>query len=149
MDTDLQARIERLYENESLTDNLTDANAKILLRWAEAQLRENTDETLVVAALQTANQSDATASDALLAQAQTFLTQELQARAIPAARPATAADAAREQTESAAPAAPPTLTVSGTVGTASVSDARLHAQAGEAKSPAKKSRRAAKPKAKK
>ncbi len=39
----------RLYENESLTENLTDDAAKTLLRWAEAQVmtlaENNEDET--------------------------------------------------------------------------------------------------------
>ena len=39
----------RLYENESLTENLTDDAAKTLLRWAEAQImtlaENNEDET--------------------------------------------------------------------------------------------------------
>lgn len=149
MDTDLQARIERLYETESLTDNLTDANAIILLQWAEAQLRANTDEALVAAALSTANQSDASESDALLAQAQTFLAQQLHAREITAARPTTATDAAPAQTKPAAPAAQPALTVSGAVGSASVSDTRLHADAAAASAPAKKARRPSKSKTKK
>ncbi len=83
-----QALVERLYENESLTDNLDDADAKALLQWAEQQIRSDTDGTLVTAAVSFANQSGTAGVQALLLQADTFLAQEISARAANAAPPA-------------------------------------------------------------
>lgn len=147
MDTDLQARIERLYENESLTDNLTDAAAKTLLHWAEQQLCDNTDETLVVAAVGFANTCESTAPDAILTQAQTFLTEQLHSREITLVRPATGTDPSPEQISN--PPSQSALSVSGASGTAAASDARLIADAGAATAPpVKKKRRARKQKSK-
>lgn len=76
------AVIERLRENESLTDNLTDSDASVLLDWAEKQILANTDGELVTAAVSAANQSGQNGAEALLAQAAAFLSQELAGRAI-------------------------------------------------------------------
>lgn len=73
--------IERLYENESLTDNLTDADAKAVLKWAQEQILQDKDGELVRAAVSTANASGQEGAQALVAQAANFLAQELQARA--------------------------------------------------------------------
>lgn len=73
-------RIERLYDTESLTDNLTDADAKAILKWAEGQILQNVNEELVRAAVSAANTSGQTGTDALVAQANTFLTQQLAAQ---------------------------------------------------------------------
>lgn len=73
---DPQQQIERLYENESLTDNLTDTDARALLQWAEEQIRGRTDGALVTAAVRNANQSGTEGVQALLAHAQAFLAVE-------------------------------------------------------------------------
>lgn len=78
--------VERLYENESLTDNLVDQDAKALLEWAQAQIVANTDEALVRAAVHAANQSGQEGAQALVAQASTFLDRELDSPRKEAAR---------------------------------------------------------------
>ncbi len=77
-----QARIDRLYENESLTDNLTDGDAKALLDWAQKQIVADTDGELVTAAVRAANESGVQGAETLVAQANAMLTQELTARAM-------------------------------------------------------------------
>lgn len=78
--------IERLYENESLTDNLTDDEAKAVLNWAQEQITANHSGELVTAAVSAANQSGEQGAQALLAQANVFLVQELNARGMNATR---------------------------------------------------------------
>ncbi len=85
-------QIERLYENESLTDNLDDASAQAVLKWAEEQIRADTASQLVTAAVSAANQSGAQGVQALLVEAGTFLAREL-AVAGKAAAPTTSSDA--------------------------------------------------------
>lgn len=143
MEPEIQARIERLYENESLTDNLTDTDAKALLQWAEAQLRGNTNESVVTAAVSFANSSGGADTSALLAQAQAFLTKELHAQEITAARPTAASDASPEQSPVRAPEPEPQLGVSDASGTSAGADSHLRADAGAATSqPLKHKRRA-------
>ncbi len=72
--------LERLYENESLTDNLADADAKALLQWAQKQILDNTDSELVATAVRAANESGEMGVQAVIAQAASVLTQELTAR---------------------------------------------------------------------
>lgn len=72
--------IERLYENESLTENLTDGDARALLDWAEQQIAANTDDQLVQAAVSAANQSGQAGVQSLLLSANSFLAQEVSAR---------------------------------------------------------------------
>lgn len=79
--TEQQNAIARLYENESLTDNLDDADARIVLQWAQEQIIAHNDGELVQAAVNSANQSGAQGAQALVAQANTFLAQGLEARA--------------------------------------------------------------------
>src|SRR5205809_4788972 len=76
---DQRNAIERLRENESLTDNLTDTDARALLDWAQKQIIANTDSTLVQAAVSAANASGLEGVQLLLAQASTFLAQQLAA----------------------------------------------------------------------
>lgn len=122
MDPEIQARIERLYENESLTDNLSDAGAKALLGWAEAQLRENTNEAMVTAAVGFANTSASADTSALLAQAQTFLKQELHAQETTDARPVDPANPSPEPPPAAAPEPKPRPALKGASGTAAGPD---------------------------
>jgi hypothetical protein len=98
--------IERLYENESLTDNLTDQEAKAVLQWAQQQIASNTDGELVKAAVSAANQSGEQGAQALLAQATTFLVQELQARGVNTARENQTADSPTMQAGSAEASTP-------------------------------------------
>lgn len=72
--------IERLYENESLTENLTDTDARALLSWAQEQIASNADDKLVQAAVSAANNSGEQGAQALLLSADTFLAQEVAAR---------------------------------------------------------------------
>jgi len=72
--------IERLHENESLTDNLDDASAQALLDWAEDRIRADTDSSLVTAAVSAANQSGEASVQALVNNASAFLAQELSVR---------------------------------------------------------------------
>jgi hypothetical protein len=159
-----QALIERLYENESLTDNLHDADAKALLKWAEEQIRNNTDGELVTAAVSTTNQSGTEGVQALLSQASAFLAQASQAQAVNAAPDAentgattsTQSQAASEASLNdaateirAAPASSAPLGVSGESGTAPLPLANAQAQIAPAVNPpAKKSRRSTKRKKK-
>lgn len=83
---DQENAIARLYENESLTENLTDQDARALLEWAQGQIAASTDDTLVRAAVSAANASGEQGVQALVTQASTFLAQELAARDINAAR---------------------------------------------------------------
>lgn len=75
MTPEQKMNIERLYENESLTDNLNDADAKGLLQWAEQQITANTKAEVVTAAVQAANASGAQGVQALVSQASAFLAQ--------------------------------------------------------------------------
>jgi len=77
-----RAALERLHESESLTDNLTDADAQALLDWAQQQIIADTDGDLVRAAVNAANTSGAQGAQILLAQANATLAQELAARAM-------------------------------------------------------------------
>ncbi len=72
--------IERLYENESLTDNLTDNDARAVLEWAQQQIIAETDGELVKQAVRAANQSGETGVASLIAQASAFLGPALAAR---------------------------------------------------------------------
>lgn len=99
---ELKAQIERLYENESLTDNLDDAAARAVLKWAEEQIRGRADPGLVTAAVSAANQSGEQGARALVAHAGTFLTQELRAGAATTSSPPDAStDAARGESAEA------------------------------------------------
>lgn len=79
-------RLERLSENESLTDNLTDDDARALLKWAEQQILSDVDGELVASAVRSANQSGVKDSNALLAEASAALAQELKLRGINVSR---------------------------------------------------------------
>lgn len=105
-----QARLARLYENESLTDNLTDTDAKAVLEWAQRKILGGAAEAdLVTAAVSAANQSGEEGAAALLLQADDFLAQEIKARTMDSAQPNQPhlstldadAGAAREQTAEA------------------------------------------------
>ena len=169
MTPEQQALIERLYENESLTDNLTDADAQALLKWAEEQIRNETDGELVTAAVSNANQSGAEGVQALLTQASTFLVHELHAREVSAARTdvptGASADAAAQDTAAptattlsgenagiqdlAAPTGTETPGVEGTIGAAIPPNAKAEASLAPAhRQPAKKRRRSTKRKKK-
>jgi len=104
MTPEQQALIEQLYENESLTDNLSDVDAKALLKWAEEQVRNETDGGLVAAAVNNANQSGVEGAQALLTQASAFLVQELHAREANVARAADQTGAGDETAAQGAPA---------------------------------------------
>jgi hypothetical protein len=78
--------IARLYENESLTENLTDRDAQALLEWAQGQIVANTDDALVRAAVSAANSSGEQGVQALVTQASTFLAKELEVREAAASR---------------------------------------------------------------
>lgn len=67
--------IAQLYENESLTSNLTDSDAHALLEWAQNQITANADSKLVQAAVSAANASGIQGAPQLLAQAAAFLAQ--------------------------------------------------------------------------
>lgn len=147
MEAEIQARIERLYENEALTDNLTDGAARTLLHWAEQQLCDNADETLVTAAVSFANSSDSADPHALVVQAQSYLSEQLRAHETDSTPPVTNAAAEPEQIKNPPPQS--VLTVSGASGAAAASDARLTAEASVATAPpVKKKRRAGKRKIK-
>lgn len=75
-----QNAIARLYENESLTENLDDQSARALLEWAQGQIVANTDDALVRAAVSAANTSGEQEVQALVTTASTFLAQEISAR---------------------------------------------------------------------
>jgi hypothetical protein len=47
MQSDLKARIHRLFEDEALTSDIDDAPARALLEWAAEQLREGREEGAV------------------------------------------------------------------------------------------------------
>ncbi|MBI4674583.1 MAG: hypothetical protein HY741_23305 [Chloroflexi bacterium] len=157
-----QALIERLYENESLTSNLTDAEAKPLLQWAEAQIRDGANAELVIAAVNAANQSGAEGIQALLVQARAFLKQHLDLQPADAPRaadhanttmaasaPAASTANAAEIGMRAAPTTPTTLSVSGENLTLSTPSATPQTPTAPAKTPpAKKSRRSTKRKKK-
>lgn len=85
-----QNAIARLYENESLTENLNDQEARALLEWAQGQIAANTDDSLVRAAVSAANSSGEQGVQALVTEASTFLAREL----------AVSADAATRSNES-------------------------------------------------
>ena len=66
MADDQQAALEALYENEGLTDNLTDPLAKALLAWAESQIRGGAEPKAVQRAMRAANSDEhASAADVL------------------------------------------------------------------------------------
>lgn len=75
-----QNAIARLYENESLTENLDDQSARALLEWAQGQIVANIADALVRAAVSAANSSGEQGVQALVATASTFLAQEIEAR---------------------------------------------------------------------
>lgn len=104
MTPEQQTLIEQLYENESLTDNLSDVDAKALLKWAEEQVQNETDGELVTAAVSNANQSGVEGAQALLTQASAFLVQELHAREANVARAADQTGAGDETAAQGAPA---------------------------------------------
>ncbi|GEM_PF-2323305 len=111
MTSEQQALIERLYENESLTDNLTDTDAQALLKWAAEQIQNDADGELVTTALGNANQSGVAGAQALVTQASSFLTQALHARAQAthddsSQRDANANSIAQNNVVSSAPVAP-------------------------------------------
>ncbi|MDZ7379370.1 MAG: hypothetical protein ONB06_08485 [candidate division KSB1 bacterium] len=68
-----RAALERLYENETLTSNLTDASAAAVLKWAEEQLNANAPEEKVLAALRHVNDAALTDPQQAVAAAQLFL----------------------------------------------------------------------------
>lgn len=94
--------IERLYENESLTDNLMDADAKALLEWAQQQIISDADGELVKQAVSVANQSGVEGVQALINNASTFLAQELTARGLNTTRVNDAAASMTMRAEDAA-----------------------------------------------
>jgi hypothetical protein len=144
-----QALIERLYENESLTDNLTDAEAKALLRWAEEQIQHDTADSIVTAAVRAANQSGVEGVQALLAQANAFLVQALHAQAVSAARAAASSDTALESTASHTEPSSAQLAATGESGVLLTLSAQADAAAAPAPNPPeKKSRRSRKRKSK-
>lgn len=87
MTPEQQALIEQLYENESLTANLTDGDAKAVLAWAQQQIIADADGELVRAAVSAANESGQAGAQTLITQAANFLAQELQVRAQQTATP--------------------------------------------------------------
>ena len=155
--------IERLYENESLTDNLTDQDAKALLEWAQQQIISNTEGEMVTAAVSAANASGEQGVQALLTQASTFLAQELTVRGMNTARaqvaesspPTEVKDSMREGTRTPETAKmdtvpPASLQASGEISNARVltgrADASIAPETVAPKIGAKKSRRKAKTK---
>lgn len=78
--------VARLYDNESLTDNLMDQDAKAMLEWAQEQIIANKDEALVKAAVRAANLSGQEGAHTLIAHANAFLDQEAAERAKSRAR---------------------------------------------------------------
>ncbi len=155
--------IERLYENESLTDNLTDQDAKALLEWAQQQIISNTEGEMVTAAVSAANASGEQGVQALLTQASTFLAQELTVRGMNTARAPEAEasasldtkDSAREgtrtpETEKMDTVPPSSLQASGEISSARVltgrADASIAPETAAPKIVAKKSRRKSRPK---
>ncbi len=162
MTPEQQALIERLYENESLTDNLTDADAQALLKWAAEQIENATDGELVMAAVSNANQSGGEGVQALITQASSFLTKELRARAAashvaepteangnvitPSAAASSAAVSPHESAAQPEPAAPTpsTFGVQGASGIADAPRAQAHAALAPVENPSAPKRRRAK-----
>ena len=70
---DIQSALEALYEDEGLTDNLTDAPAKTLLAWAETQIKAGVEPKTVRTAARAANREDLADTTAVLAAANTAL----------------------------------------------------------------------------
>ena len=70
---DIQSALEALYEDEGLTDNLTDAPAKALLAWAETQIKAGVEPKTVRTAARAANREDLADTTAVLAAANTAL----------------------------------------------------------------------------
>lgn len=147
--------IERLRENESLTDNLTDTDARALLDWAQNQIIGNADPKLVQAAVSAANASGLQGVQPLLAQASTFLAQQLAAHGSTVAttpnpptsppQPITVAPPSQATPGPAAPTAPSTIVpdtspaasrpqASGQAGETSKLSAQANAAAGPATS---------------
>lgn len=102
--TEQQNAIARLFENESLTDNLDDANARLVLQWAQEQIIAHNDGDLVQAAVNSANQSGTQGAQALIAQANTFLVQELETRTQNSTSPSVDQVPTREQSDDEASA---------------------------------------------
>jgi len=70
---DIQSALEALYDDEGLTDNLTDAPAKSLLAWAETQIKAGVEPKTVRTAARAANREDLADTTAVLAAANTAL----------------------------------------------------------------------------
>lgn len=73
MTEDQRAAIERMHENESLTGELTDPQARALLGWGEEEIQAGKSPDAVFAAIRTANKSGAQSESELLAVAQSHL----------------------------------------------------------------------------
>ena len=71
---DIQSALEALYEDEGLTDNLTDAPAQALLAWAETQIKAGVEPKTVRTAARAANREDLADTTAVLAAAKTAAT---------------------------------------------------------------------------
>ncbi len=134
-----QDAIARLYENESLTENLDDQSARALLEWAQGQIAANADDSLVRAAVSAANSGSERGAEAVVLQADGFLAQALALRADAATRLNESATS-NKMSDSSAPTTDPTgdaipapVTTSAEIemtGRASTnSDARLQASA--------------------
>src|SRR5687768_13117119 len=73
MSTTIDSALEALYEDDGLTDNLTDGPAKALLAWAESQIKAGTDPQQVRKAVRAANREDLDESAAAVAAASAAL----------------------------------------------------------------------------
>ncbi len=82
-----RAHIEQLQETESLTDNLTDTEARALLDWAQTQIASNADLDSVKSALSAANASGEAGIEPLLARAAAFLNTQVGTRGTPVQTP--------------------------------------------------------------
>jgi hypothetical protein len=69
--------LDRLAENESLTDNLTDEPARALLDWAQQQILKNFDSQIVTAAVSAANQEGDASAQTVVNRASKFLSQAI------------------------------------------------------------------------
>lgn len=140
-----QVLIERLYETESLTDNLTDTDAKALLKWAEGQIRNDTNGEIVIAAVGAANASGTQGVQALVAQANAFVVQQLNVAAQASTQTQSGAtDITSAPMQSATAPGAAALTADASVGAAPaplVTATASVAVAPVTKAPSKKSRR--------
>src|SRR6476469_797365 len=100
MSTNIDAALEALYEDDGLTDNLTDGPAKAVLAWAETQIKAGLAPQQVRNAVRAANREELDESAAAVAAASAAL-----GVAAESASPATAAESASPAT-AAAPASP-------------------------------------------